>query len=171
MKMASNERPPTEPQLVADYGCLTGEGPLWHPTEKVLYWADIPRGRIFRFDPSTGKHSPFFEGAVIGGFTIQQDGGLLLFMAAGAVAILSECRLDYVVRELPDETDSRFNDVIADPLGRVFCGTMPTERRSGRLYRLDLDGALTLLLENIGLPNGMGFTPDREKMYLTDSTA
>ena len=116
MKMASSERPPTEPQLVADYGCLTGEGPLWHPTEKVLYWADIPRGRIFRFDPSTGKHSRFFEGAVIGGFTIQQDGGLLLFMAAGAVAILSERGLDYVVRELPDEMDSRFNPQVASLL-------------------------------------------------------
>ena len=171
MKMASSEQLPTEHQLIADYGCLTGEGPLWHPTAKVLYWADIPRGRIFRFDPSTGKHSQFFEGSVIGGFTIQQDGGLLLFMAGGAVGILSERGLDYVVRELPDEIDSRFNDVIADPMGRVFCGTMPTERRSGRLYRLDLDGALTLLLDDIGLPNGMGFTLDRKKMYLTDSTA
>jgi len=30
------------PELIADYQCQTGEGPLWHPDEKQLYWLDIP---------------------------------------------------------------------------------------------------------------------------------
>jgi sugar lactone lactonase YvrE len=33
----------------------------------------------------------------------------------------------------PDERTTRFNDIIADPEGRVFCGTMPTP--DGRLGR------------------------------------
>jgi D-xylonolactonase len=72
---------------------------------------------------------------------------------------------------IPDERAGRFNDVIADPAGRVFCGTMPTPAHSGRLYRLDADGSLHRLLEGIGIPNGMGFTPDGRGMYFTDSTA
>jgi len=41
--------------LIADYACQTGEGPLWHPLDKRLYWLDIPRGRMFRYDPATGQ--------------------------------------------------------------------------------------------------------------------
>jgi sugar lactone lactonase YvrE len=59
--------------------------------------------------------------------------------------------------------------VIADPAGRVFCGTMSTEESKGRLYRLDLDGSLHLLLEGIGCSNGMAFTADLKNLYYTDS--
>jgi D-xylonolactonase len=48
---------------------------------------------------------------------------------------------------------------------------MPTPKRQGRLYRLDLDGKLTVLLEGIGCSNGMAFSPDRKRMYYTDSVA
>jgi sugar lactone lactonase YvrE len=157
-------------ELIADYECQTGENPLWHPLERRLYWTDIPRGRLFRYDPETGAHAPCYQGAPVGGFTVQADGGLLLFMAEGAIAKWHEGRLEYLVEAITSERGSRFNDVIADPAGRVFCGTMPTAARPGRLYRLDTDGALHLLLDGLGLPNGMGFTPDHRKFYLTDST-
>lgn len=158
-----------EPELVADYACLTGEGPLWHPGERRLYWVDIPAGRMFRYDPETGSHEQFYQGETIGGFTIQEDGSLLLFMAKGAIAVWRDGELYYIHEDIPDERETRFNDVIADPVGRVFCGTMPTKDRLGRLYQLDLDGTLTKLLDGIGCSNGMGFTPDRKQMYYTDS--
>lgn len=158
-----------EPELIADYACLTGEGPLWHPGERRLYWLDIPTGRMFRYDPAAGTHEQCYEGDVVGGFTVQADGTLLLFMARGAVKLWREGQLTTVIEEIPDERESRFNDVIADPEGRVFCGTMPSRNRLGRLYRLDTDGTLTTLLEGIGVSNGMGFTPDRMQMYYTDS--
>jgi D-xylonolactonase len=158
-----------QPELIADYQCHTGENPLWHPLERRVYWTDIPRGRLFRYDPATRKHEQCYSGAPVGGFTIQADGALLLFMACGAIAKWRGDRLEYVVDEISDERESRFNDVIADPAGRVFCGTMSTPTRPGRLYRLDTDGSLHLLLEGIGISNGMGFTPNRQRMYYTDS--
>ena len=160
-----------QPELIADYQCHTGENPLWHPLERRLYWTDITRGKLFRYDPATGKHEQCYSGAPVGGFTIQADGALLLFMARGTIAKWRDGHFDTVVEEIPDERESRFNDVIADPVGRVFCGTMPTPARPGRLYRLDLDGELHLLLEGIGVSNGMGFTLDRRRMYYTDSPA
>ena len=30
-----------KPELIADYSCQTGEGPLWHPDQQALYWVDI----------------------------------------------------------------------------------------------------------------------------------
>ncbi len=160
-----------QPDLIADTNCQTGENPLWHPLEGRVYWVDIPAGRLFRYDPASGQHEMCYQAEeAIGGFTIQADGALLLFMARGAVCIWREGRpLQTVVAEIPVEREGRFNDVIADPEGRVFCGTMPVGERLGRLYRLDLDGTLTMLLDGIGCSNGMGFTPDRRHLYYTDS--
>ncbi len=160
-----------QPELIADYRCVVGEGPLWHPIEKKVYWTDIGTGRMFRYDPATGKHEQFYSGRPVGGYTIQADGSLLLFMDRGTVAIWRNGSLTTVVEEIPDERETRFNDVFADTAGRVFCGTMPTKDRPGRLYRLDTNGKLTLLLEGIGCSNGMGLTPDRKGLYYTDSTA
>jgi sugar lactone lactonase YvrE len=158
-----------EPQLIADYQCVTGEGPLWHPDEQRVYWLDIPQGRIFRYEPATGRHEQYFQNGQIGGFTIQADGSLLLFMERGAVKLLRDGQLTTVIDEIPDERTSRFNDVIADPGGRVFCGTMPTQDRLGRLYRLDTDDTITPVLDGIDVSNGLGFTPDRKQMYYTVS--
>ncbi|MBN1429460.1 MAG: SMP-30/gluconolactonase/LRE family protein [Anaerolineae bacterium] len=158
-----------QPKLIADYQCQVGENPLWHPMEHCLYWCDITSGRLFRYDPATSQHEQCYSGEPIGGFTIQADGALLLFMARGSIATWRDGRLDTIVDEIPDERESRFNDVIADPIGRVFCGTMPTPTRLGRLYRLDLDGSLHVILDGIGTSNGMGFTLDHRAMYYTDT--
>lgn len=158
-----------EPELIADYQCRVGEGVLWHPLEKQIYWLDIPNGLIFRFNPATNEHQICYEGESVGGMTIQADGALLLFMAKGAVAVWRDGKLEYVIDEIPEERESRFNDVIADPMGRVFCGIMSTKERPGRLYRLDTDGSLTIVVEGADTPNGMGFTPDRQQMYFSDS--
>jgi D-xylono/L-arabinono-1,4-lactonase len=159
-----------KPRMIADVDCATGEGPLWHPEEEQVYWVDIPSGRLYRYDPTTGAHALCFEGPPIGGFTIQEDGSLLLFMDKGAIAVWREgAPLDTIVEEIPAERTTRFNDVIAGPAGRVYCGTMPDGDRPAHLYRLDTDGSLTLLLDDVGLSNGMGFTPDRTQMYYTDT--
>jgi D-xylono/L-arabinono-1,4-lactonase len=159
------------PELIADYACHTGENPLWHPTECRLYWCDIPTGRLFRYDPAIGQHEQIYAGRPVGGFTFQADGGLLLFMDRGTIASWRDGMLTDWLAEIPTERESRFNDVIADPKGRVFCGTMSTEQSKGRLYRLDLDGSLHLVLEGIGCSNGMAFTQDRKGFYYTDSFA
>ena len=158
-------------ELIADYQCKCGEGPLWHPTEKKLYWLDIENPRMFRYDPATGQHEQFFGGEMVGGFTFQDDGALLLFMEKGAVKRWKDGQLTTVIEEIPDERESRFNDVFADPRGRVFCGTMPTPNRKGRLYRLDPDGSIRVVVEDVAISNGMGLTPDHKHFYYTDSEA
>jgi D-xylonolactonase len=90
-------------------------------------------------------------------------------MDRGAVKVWREGELIPIIDEVPDERDSRFNDVIADPEGRVFCGTMSTPDRAGSLYRLDRDVTLTKILGDVGCSNGMGFVPGLGRIYHTDS--
>src|SRR4029079_3687097 len=90
-------------------------------------------------------------------------------MDRGAVKLLRDGKLETIIEDIPDERESRFNDVFADPEGRVFCGTMATKDRLGRLYRLDPDRKLTLVLEDISCSNGMGLTLDHKQLYYTDS--
>ena len=158
-------------ERVADTTCKTGEGPLWHNGESRLYWVDIPAGRLYRFDSSAHSYEQVLEvDGAIGGFTVQADDSLLLFLAGGAIAVWRQGEsLQYLVDGIDVERESRFNDVIADPVGRVYCGTMAGPTGSGRLYRLDTDGSLTELLDGIGCSNGMGFSPDRRTLYHIDS--
>ena len=158
-----------EPEVVVDYELKIGENPLWNSEEGMVYWEDIHTGRIFRFDPVSGIHETVYEGDVVGGFTIQADGALLLFMENGSVKVFRDGSLTTVVEEIPEERGTRFNDVIADPEGRVFCGTMPGKDHPASVYRLDRDGSITKVIEGVGLSNGMGFTPDLEKLYHTDT--
>jgi D-xylonolactonase len=158
------------PALLVDLPCETGEGPLWHEDEQALYWLDIPPGRLYRFDPATGANELAYEhGAAIGGYTIQEDGSLLLFCARGEIVRWRDGDLTTVIEEIPAVRESRFNDVIADPEGRVYCGTMPGDTHHAQLFRLDPDGTLTTMFDDIGLSNGMGFTSDKGAMVHTDT--
>lgn len=157
------------PNIIVDRLCHNAEVPLWHSQQECLYWTDIPRGMIFRYYPRTGNHEQIYTGESVGGMTIQADGSLLLFKTKGTIERWQEGKITTVVAEIREERATRFNDAIADPRGRVFSGTMATPERPGHLYRLDLNGSLHLILEGLTVPNGMGFSPDHEYLYFTDS--
>jgi len=161
-------------EAIAQHACHCGENPLWHPTERKLYWVDIPQGRLFAFDFRTGEHGLVYEGRPIGGITLQTDGDLLLFRDRGTIEVLRRGEIiKTVLKQIPEELHTRFNDVIADPCGRVFCGTMAVKKknleRRGRLYRLDPDGSYRIVVDGIACANGMGFTTDCNQFYFTDS--
>lgn len=144
-------------RIFCDCACQLGEGVVWHPTEQVVYFVDIDRGRLYRDGQVVLEDDP------IGSFTFQEDGALLLFGQAGKVKRWHQGRLT-LVAELEAERDTRFNDSIASPQGHVFTGTL-----SGRLYRFDPDGSHRVVLEDLAQPNGMGFSPDESWFYLTES--
>ena len=166
---------PGEPRVVADTHCHTGEGCLYHPDEEVVYFLDIPPGDLYRYDPADGTHERVLDDdGLVGGFTVQESGDLLLFCEEGRIQPWSpEDGLgDPVVEGIEGEEGFRFNDVIADPRGRVYAGTIhqsePVEN-PGELYRLDTDGSLTEIESDLPIPNGMGFTPDRQGLYFTET--
>lgn len=161
----------TELTRVVEDDHRVGEGPLWHPEEAVLYHVEIKSGQLFRYDPTSGTDERVLELVrPLGGYTIEENGDLLLFLGGGAIATWDGDELTTVVDGIPRERASRFNDVIADPDGRVYAGTMPTDDQLGRLYRIEPDGSYEFADDRgFDIPNGMGFTPDLDGIYVTES--
>jgi len=155
---------------VANYHCEVGENPLWDEREGRLYWADIESGRLFRVEHESLEHECFHRNPdKIGGFTLQEDGSLLLF-EVDRIAVLGKDGKRRVIAERIDSGMVRFNDAIADPEGRVFAGSIGKTDESGGLYRIDQDGSVKTMWLGTGCANGMGFTPDLQQFYWTCST-
>jgi D-xylonolactonase len=158
-----------QPIALVNEHCACGENPFWNPADNTVWWTDIPAGKVFCLDLNTGKHRLAYQGEQVGGFTLQADGNWLLFRVSD-IAVLTPDGAVRVVKHHTDPTMKRFNDVMADPEGRVFAGTIGATRDSGGLYRVDRDGTVTKLFDGTGCANGMGFTPDLSHMYWTCST-
>ncbi len=159
---------------LADFRCGCGERPTWHPESRTLYFTDVDRPAVYAYDTTSGIASKVYhEDDIVGGMTLHHDGRLLLFMSRGAIRLFSPADggMETLLEGIEGEEESRFNDVLADPQGRVFCGTMPSQDRPGRLYRWDPDRTLHTVLNEAGLPNGMGFSPDLSTFYFTDTQA
>ena len=162
------------PEVITDYRCQIGEGPIWHSIEKRIYWIDIPRGEVFRFDPVTNEHEICYKGSEqVSGLTIQEDASILLFFQRGAIAILRDGDLDFIIDNIPDIRGIGLNDMIADPKGRVLWGSIPEDIFSGELtcglYSIDTDGSVSMIEEGIGVSNGLGFSPGGKHLYYTDT--
>ena len=158
------------PEVVYDAPLALGESAIWHVDERVLYFTDILGQLLHRHNPATGVTDVVLRGETVAGITIQTDGSLLLFQAAGRISRFTAGRTVPIRPDIAEDHDTRFNDVVADPEGRVYCGTMPGPDRSGRLYRLDPDGSLTTVIEDAGVSNGMGITRDFRHLYHTNTT-
>ena len=149
--------------------CELGENPLWNDRDGCLYWTDITAGKLHRVHLVSAKHEVIYHDVPVGGFTLQADGALLLFRVDDLALLHADGRVE-VLRAFSDDGAVRFNDVIADPEGRVFAGTIGCNETSGGLYLVDRDGTITLLFRGTGVSNGMGFSPDLNTFYWTCST-
>ena len=157
------------PTTLINLHCELAENPLWNPDDGCLYWEDIPAGKIHRLHLATNRHAQLYSGEKVGGFTFQANGDLLLFRVNDIASLKPDGHVE-VLRKFFDEGVERFNDVVADPAGRVFAGTIGKTPESGGLFRVDLDGTISLLFRGTGCSNGMGFSPDLKTFYWTCST-
>ena len=65
-------------EKVASAKAEVGEGPVWNPDEKKVYWTDIAGGRLFKYDPETGSNKTIHNGVSVGGYRFNEGGGLVL---------------------------------------------------------------------------------------------
>ncbi len=158
-------------EIIAKNPDVVGENPLWLPEERCLYWTDNRSKQVYRMRPGESAIEVVVDGYQSYAFTFQTDGSLLLFLNDTGIAVASGRGVRLAVDGLPGEEGSRFNDVLADPAGRVICGVVPAEGGSGSLHSLAQDGTATRIVEGLGMPNGMAFTPDDRGLYVADTAA
>ncbi|MEP7242954.1 MAG: SMP-30/gluconolactonase/LRE family protein [Gammaproteobacteria bacterium] len=153
---------------------LLGESPAWDSERRVLYWADVERAAIFRWDPDRGQ-TGFWPMPELLGCIATTRRGRLIFAGAQGIGFFDP-ETGAIERSAHPEAalpENRFNDGKVDRLGRFWSGTMhvPGTRPSGSLYRLGHELTAQRMDRPFTCPNGIGWSPDNRTMYFTDSMA
>jgi len=171
-----------EPTCVAPTGDTCGEGPVWHAGESALYWTDINRFLIHRFDPANSSvKSWFFEEPVT--TLVLTDRDDTIAVALGSCLILWEPRTDRRREHgfhLPGWPRVRLNDGRADPRGSIWLGSMRNNvlpdgsggeagGTDGVLFRIDPDGKVSEWKRNIGISNTLAWSEDASVFYFADT--
>lgn len=159
---------PAQPWINVD-GKLC-ENPYWDAKSQSLYWTDIPSGHLYRHDWTSQETKRIYEGPVVGGFTRQEDGALLLFRERDIALLYPGAVVAQPVRSFEHGGSTRFNDVMAAPGGRVFAGTIGRTSDSGGLFRLECDGSIQQVFGGTGCANGLAFSPALDILYWVCST-
>lgn len=155
-------------KLIVNSGCELGEGPLWNTGESALYWTDILGAAIHRYHPATGKHEVFPVGMTVGAFAFRASGGLVLAAADRFAAWQPGQTPETLAQFAEIGAGQRFNDGKVDPQGRFWAGAMG-HGAVNHLYRLDADHTSHMMLDEISISNGIGWSPDERTMYYTDT--
>jgi D-xylonolactonase len=158
------------PRILVDREFVLGENPLWDERRSLLLWTNIDAGELWRCGLDGARAERFYEGPRVGGFTIQDDGRLLLFRERDVALIDDDGDVEPII-SFEDPQCERFNDVFGAPDGSVFAGAVGRTDTSGGLFHLSRDGAFQLLFRDSKFPNGMAIITDRRTLFYTCSTS
>lgn len=162
----------TAPTGVWNLAAELGEGPVWVEGDRALWFVDIKKQAIHRFDPASADRrswgAPEQVGFILpaerGGFVAGLQSGLHHFdEASGTFTLIVE-----VDRDIPT---NRLNDGVVDPAGRLWFGTMDNGERdkSGAFYCF-ADGRVTRTnIDAIAITNGPAVSPDGRILYVVDT--
>lgn len=165
-------------------GDICGEGAVWHPDEKVVYWTDVNRFLLHRYSlDEKATQSWLFPEPVISA-NLSGDADRLLLVLATRIVFwrASTHPAMEIVYILPTAPEMRFNDAKVDPRGSLWVGTMRNNVGvhgenldvpfdSAALYRLDPDGTVTEWMDGIGISNTLAWSPDQSTFYFGDTIA
>ena len=169
---------PAIAERVGDMLCGVGESPVWRASDQTYTWTDIPNKTLWRWSPASGE---FAQWALprMAGCIAMRGAGWLLGMEDGVYecdALLPDapCHPRLLAPVAHAAPGMRFNDGRNDRQGRFVAGTMVMDMgralAAGRLYRYSASARdLTVLADDLIVPNGLAFSPDGKTMYLSDS--
>ncbi len=163
-------------QAVSNEPSGLGESPFWHPQEQMLYWVDIPGKKILRANVFMGSTESWPMPSEPGCIAPAVSGGLVIALR-DAIYRAREWggALKLIKRFEHDTSTTRFNDGKADPLGRMWAGTMfePRTAATAELFSIDCRGGQIPVVERKGshatIANGLAWSPDTKTVYWTDT--
>ncbi|XP_021959047.1 regucalcin [Folsomia candida] len=158
---------------------ILGEGPHWRASTGDLYYVDIGRNAVHRYNPATGQNTKVNIGGAWGvslvipvegennRFVIS-NGHDLQFMVWDGISPEPTSLTTFASVE-PEYPQARWNDGKCDSMGRLFAGTSSeTGQPTGALYRIT-QGEVSRMVAGITISNGIAWNSANTLMYYIDT--
>lgn len=144
---------------------------MWDTRRQELLWVDIPNHLVHILDPATGADWAFDVGRPVGAVARRTSGGMVLAFAGGFGLLDELTGQTEFITSAGDDPNDLMNDGKCDPAGRFWAGTLTEDpqRKKAALYRLETDLSVATVLENVTISNGLGWSPERNRMYYVDT--
>jgi len=159
-------------ECLSDTKDKLGESPIWVEEENSIYWVDIKRFLIHKFDTKNNNKTSWQFNESIGCIAYIKKN---LFIAGTQFgfkfANLESNQLIPIVDPEPDYKNNRFNDGKCDNKGRFYAGSMNdvNNEPTGSFYILYNDLTYRKFDEGYEITNGPAFSSDGKKIYFTDT--
>jgi xylono-1,5-lactonase len=135
-----------------------------------LFFSDVTKGGVHRRSPDGTVTTVVPKRRGVGGIALHADGGVV-------ISGKNICHVkDGATRVLFQRDDiPGFNDLFTDRAGRVYVGSLRSDpfkagaRTPGELWRIVGEGQVEQLYGEVGVTNGIGFSPDGRTLYHADS--
>jgi gluconolactonase len=167
-------------------GCRWAEGAAYLPASRSLVWSDIPNDRVLRWDETTGTVGVFRHPAgFANGHTVDRQGRLVTCEHGGRRLSRTEHDGSFTVLadgfegkrlNSPNDVVVRSDDSIwfTDPTYGIVSDyeghKAESEIGACHVYRLDpASGALTVAADDFDQPNGLAFSVDERRLYVSDT--
>lgn len=184
------------PELIAD-GFDWSEGPLWLKEQKLLIWSDVPTNRIYQWDGDTvsvylepsGYTGSKPRGGEMGsnGLLLDADNRLVLCQHGDRSLARMDASLSSPTASFTTLADNfegmKFNspnDAAFGTNGNLYFTDPPygleqqmidslKETEFQGVYRISPEGEVFLMTKNLTRPNGIAFSKDYKKCYVSNS--
>lgn len=150
------------------------ENPLWLESENAFFWVDIENGNIYKYCLNLAKIECVLSTQYrIGAFVFDAFDNLILLSEKGLIRAYKKdnkyvLESDYL-HYFPLENE-RFNDAICDVKGRIIAGIKRDDNsEKGRVVIFEKNKVPRVLISNVKISNGMGFSNDNLNFFHTDS--
>jgi sugar lactone lactonase YvrE len=156
---------------IIDCGCFLGESPIWHQHRQSWLWTDINNKCIYELPFGTVRPRQIgpLEQMVSNISVLSDDTVLITAENSVAELNLNSGKVTTSV-SLPHDNSMRCNDGVMGPDGALWFGTMKKQpdATSGKIYRYELGANLSVVGDNIGIPNTFVWLSDNE-LLISDS--
>ena len=159
-----------------------GEGITYSSSNNNLYWLDINNiSKLFKLNLSSNKKEIFELPEIVTATSVKSDDELILASNNGLnLFSISKKKFERVLNIEDQLISTRSNDGGSDANGRFWLGTMqnnfdnngndiPIKDNIGKLYKVDIDKGISVVEEDLGIPNTFVWSPDNKNFYFTDT--
>ena len=162
----------SEPIPVWELEAELGEGPVWVERDQALWFTDIKKQQIHRYDPRNGSRRSWDSPEQVGFILPAEGGGFVAGLQSGLYRFDDRSGDFNLIAEVePGIPTNRINDGVVDPAGRVWFGTMDNSERakSGAFYCFHEGQVTRTNLDGIAITNGPAVSPDGKLLYYVDT--